>query len=732
LVQAGSSRSCCCWTVRSVLPACVSLGNMDQGQEMDPTAMQLAAPVPHGGPLDIQTVGVFLEEIAYFLDDMERDVWWLLRVAHQPEQHAIPVVKGDEELQAVDPHVEAWISGMHERAEMHAEEHANQVRAKIVIIPQVNQQERMLLQGLRNLKFHCKGKIEIFQCMKEANNTAIWSAYFNFISTIEPQWLVRTDGLGQKMLFAQCCCVVPVYIDPSKQEIKLFNVWCHGKKKHWAFPGGDIVRGCDRNLFDTARREFHEEVGVFFGRTWSDCFIRELPREADPEFQDPSVCLYVQLEKDGHRYPTRPFFFVQVKEDFYESTRCYEDANGVIGLPTPTGEFVRWDEKAQARRVHTEGIAFLEHDEATWTKLDYATGKIVADDGRQLRKDSTDFFRQQPEKLWRYFADLMGIDPLQRTSALPADFPEDGPFSVRMSGIDKTATDDDVKSHFEDNSIIVKGVEQFDVPKHTARIDFYDRASLEQSLQLSGRTLLRRKVTVELWTDGDGAVGVPSAVSGARPLIPFEGALPQEPPFKIFLRGLDKSVTQDDIGYFFWDRECQVKDVDFPLRNERHASIVELKDVDSLRSAMGLNRAVFKGREISIDLFTGKEGRQANQGGGGNKSGGQKGGGGGRGRGRGGKGVGGRDRDHDGGGGGHFRAEREPPSRSEFGSERPRLQLQPRSKPLPGDPDYCEEMPRQFHAQPGQAQKPDPFGGARPREDRFRPTRADGDDNWRR
>jgi len=298
-----------------------------------------------------------------------------------------------------------------------------------------------------------------------------------------------------------------------------------------------------------------------------------------------------------------------------------------------------------------------------------------------------------------------------------------------MSSIDKTATDEDISTYFEDNSITVKGVEQFDVPRHTARIDFHDKASLEQALQLSGRPLLRRKVKVELWGEGDGgggAVGVTTSMAGARPLKPFEGALPEEGPFKIIIRGLDKSVTRDDLGYFFWDRECQVKDVDFPVKNERHAGIVEFKDVDSLRSAMGLNRAVFKGREVSIDLCTGKEGRQANQGGGGNRSGGSKGGGGGRGRGR----SGGIDHDH-GGGGGHFRAEREPPSRAEFGSERPRLQLQPRSKPLPGDPDYREEMPTQV-SQSSQSTKPDPFGGARPREDRFRPTRADGDDNWRR
>ncbi|CAE7214656.1 unnamed protein product, partial [Symbiodinium necroappetens] len=127
----------------------------------------------------------------------------------------------------------------------------------------------------------------------------------------------------------------------------------------------------------------------------------------------------------------------------------------------------------------------------------------MADDTRQLRKENGDLLRSQPEKLWKWLAERTGLAMVQRSSGLPEDFPEDGPFSVRMSGIDKTATDEDIEKYFEERDVKVKSVEQFDVPRHTARIDFHDKASLEVAIQLSGHNLLRRKVKVELWTDND-------------------------------------------------------------------------------------------------------------------------------------------------------------------------------------------------------------------------------------
>merc|ERR1719323_2932731 len=110
-----------------------------------------------------------------------------------------------------------------------------------------------------------------------------------------------------------------------------------------------------------------------------------------------------------------------------------------------------------------------------------------------------------------------------RMSLLPVDFPEDGPFAVRMSGIDKMATDDDISKYFDDNDVEVLKVEQFEVPRHTARIDFHTRQALEQALQLSGRTLGRRKVKVELWADSASDVSVGMSIApGARPPKAYE------------------------------------------------------------------------------------------------------------------------------------------------------------------------------------------------------------------
>ncbi|CAJ1445036.1 unnamed protein product, partial [Effrenium voratum] len=52
-----------------------------------------------------------------------------------------------------------------------------------------------------------------------------------------------------------------------------------------------------------------------------------------------------------------------------------------------------------------------------------------------------------------------------------------------------------------------------------------------------------------------------TAVMGAKPLKPYTGSLPEEGPFKVIVKGLDKSVTQRDLGYFFWDRDCECENV---------------------------------------------------------------------------------------------------------------------------------------------------------------------------
>lgn len=677
---------------------------------------------------DTQTVGVFLEEVGYFLEDMKKDLWWLLRAAHQPSGEVF--YRGDEELVQVAPEKEALISGLSQRFKVHVEAHENQVRSKIAIIPTVTPEEMDILTTLRKLKFHCRGKVEVFPCMKEANNAAIWGAYHNFVSGSEPQWIVASDGAGQKLVFGQFASVVPIFVSPDKKEIKILHVFCPDRKKrHWAFPGGDIIRGVDNNLYDAARREFQDELGCFFDRGWMDCFEADLPADATLEITCGRNVQFVGLEKDGVRYPCRSYFFCQVKEEFYNSSKMYEDAQGVIKLPTSSGKFVHWDDLDNASKVHVDGFTFAEHDEARWLNLDFDTGRLWSEDTRVVRKENVELFKQQPDKIWQFFAKLLGCEmPEKAQFQLPSDFNHDGPFAVRMTGIDKTATDLDIAEFFEAGEVIKTSlIKQFEIPKHTARIEFTDVKMLEAALTLSGRILLRRKVKVELWSDAtDAGNGTGDAAPGARPLEAYDGPLPEEPPFKCMVRNLDRTVDRDLLGYFFYDRACLVHDVEFPVKGERHAGCVEFQDQESLRKALSLNNAIFAGRETTIEL-PGATPAGGSQGGGrrddDRRERRDKGGG------KGGKGKS-REFDRE---GRPLREERGPPSREEFGSERPRLQLKART--APADPDGYGNV-REQQAQDPERRNPapraDPFGGARPRDERFAKTRADEDSNWRR
>jgi len=355
-----------------------------------------------------------------------------------------------------------------------------------------------------------------------------------------------------------------------------------------------------------------------------------------------------------------------------------------------------------------------------------------------------DLMKPQPERVWQWLASLLGCEAPERAPMLPADFDSAAPLAVRMSGIDKQATDEDIKEFFESGGIIrTTVVKQFENPKHTARVEFEDLKMLELALGLSGHTLQRRKVKVEIWTEGDSR-GNPE--EGVRPLQEYTGELPEEGPFKIMVSGLDRTVDKDALGYFFWDRACTVKDVEFPLKQHRHAGFLELADQESLKKAMGLNGGAFRGREITVELYHPSMATAPSSGGasGGRRDGDRdrrdKGGGKGGGKGK-----------RDGG----FSIDRDPPSRSEFGSERPRLNLKPRTErteqgedgggPPPrsgfggrfdddrgGGYENRDTEQRSSRSDPFGGARSDPFGGARPRDDRFKATRADSDDNWRR
>mmetsp|Transcript_1150 Transcript_1150/g.2406 ORF Transcript_1150/g.2406 Transcript_1150/m.2406 type:complete len:216 (-) Transcript_1150:215-862(-) len=76
--------------------------------------------------------------------------------------------------------------------------------------------------------------------------------------------------------------------------------------------------------------------------------------------------------------------------------------------------------------------------------------------------------------------------------------------SVRVTNIDKMATDDELVAHFSAPAPEppgVKGAEQFANPKHTARVDLEGHAAFERAMGLDGSMLHRRPLKVEPWDD---------------------------------------------------------------------------------------------------------------------------------------------------------------------------------------------------------------------------------------
>merc|ERR1719329_161793 len=64
---------------------------------------------------------------------MQRDMWWLLAVAHRPGfDPQATTIAGNEEPADVPEAIQTTIQTLRERADEHIEQHPNQVRSKIV------------------------------------------------------------------------------------------------------------------------------------------------------------------------------------------------------------------------------------------------------------------------------------------------------------------------------------------------------------------------------------------------------------------------------------------------------------------------------------------------------------------------------------------------------------------------------------------------------------------------
>jgi len=552
--------------------------------------------MPSKGP----AMGVVLEEIAYFMDDMGKDLWWLLRAAHTIKG----LIRGDEDLPPTPSDIEEVIQRMAERAEAHLETHQTQTRSKIVLIPMITEDEKVILAPLEDLSFHCKGRIILLDVANsETNHRGLWGSFHGMMGKRLPQFMLRVNppegGEGAEY-FAQCVGVVPIHVSETKDgegKIQLFGVYCSEKKKrHWAFVGGDTKPGhADKSVLDAARRSWTENVGIFFGKTWEESF------KGDP-------VTYVNYEKEGVKYPIRPYVFMEVTDEFFEVTKRL----GGFKLPT-IQNVIRFDDTDEEikRSLHTEGYPYQAFDEAGWLDLCFDSGKITAADERNIRKENADVLRTMPDLLWRgMFGPLLGKTEADLLDLLGRDLPREPPYAVHVSGIDKTAGDDDLKDFFENAGphCEVVRVEQMEQPKHTAYVELADVTSLRAALRRDNDALKRRKVKVELWL---GFMQGPTDMEPAKPkLVAYEGPLPDQPPFKVKIANLDRSVVDDDIGYFFWDRACVPKSVKMGKPLPKHTAEVEFEEQDSLRTALGLNGAIFKGRDIQVELWEEKKTRQ--------------------------------------------------------------------------------------------------------------------------
>ncbi|CAD7932841.1 unnamed protein product [Amoebophrya sp. A120] len=633
-------------------------------------------------------IAVSLEEIAFFMEDMERTVWWLIKAGKVKQQElknleeskkkaTTPsdlsslaaqlqaktfstqadspdsiLLKGSEELPKDEELAKTcdWWSVMEsieKNVLTHIETHEHQLRSKMFIVVQPTREQKELLDVLTLLRFNCGGRIIIFDIPNhEMNHKALWHCLHENLINQVPCFGVQADlvegGLTQEKYFMQCLSIVPYIKIPAGQQgnshdkIKLYSVFFPDKKrKHWSFVSGEVKAGGQHtNIAMAAHEIWSETVGVFYQWTWNRCFTKTKP------------FLYANHERDGTKYPIRPYLFVEATPEFYEYT-CHELKEAIPNPleSTVTVNYVRYDEpKEDTRMIHTQGHYFKNHDDGAWLDLDWDSGRLSSrkmGEKSHIRRDVELLFKQQPRKLWSsLFGPLLEKSEAECNAVLGKDLPTDPPFVVQMQGIDKAATDEDILEFYQDGAphCQILSVTQMQEPRHSARVEFVDQPSLRVALRKHNEYLKRRKVKIELWHDGMGS-GLPvakqSSVTGGssggkdavvpmkgRSQVEYSGPLPKSPPYKCVCRNLDRTVTDNDLGYFFWDRECEPKVISMEACG-KHTGIVEFGTVELLKSALKWNGVVFKGREISVSLYDpSDENSHANgeEGQGGNKS----------------------------------------------------------------------------------------------------------------
>ena len=167
-----------------------------------------AGTITNGGTKNVAAMVVNLEEIAYFMDDMEMTVWWLIkfikvqeqkkRDAGQDEKVGELVVTGEEELPE-DSELSnlPWfqtMKGIQANVLNHIEQHEHQVRSKMFIVEDPGPDEMALLKELERLVFHQRGQVRVFSIPNaELNHRALWQEVQSRLLDDFPNFGVKPD-----------------------------------------------------------------------------------------------------------------------------------------------------------------------------------------------------------------------------------------------------------------------------------------------------------------------------------------------------------------------------------------------------------------------------------------------------------------------------------------------------------------------------------------------------------
>ena len=199
------------------------------------------------------------------------------------------------------------------------------------------------------------------------------------------------EGVGPERVVARNSMLSALHIDDATRQVHLFMVWADNKRDgEWCQPGGHVDLS-DRDLSDTARREWDEEV---IGHPFATA------QHLDPPT---TPTIHAVRKRNGVKFPVDTHVFVRVNDAFFKATAAGKAAaarfEGIDSLEAPL--FVHSRDHApptpeQWRAYHAGiGGAIVEHEYYIWSTVDPATGGLQIDKDAQVPPGCTAQIRDE-------------------------------------------------------------------------------------------------------------------------------------------------------------------------------------------------------------------------------------------------------------------------------------------------------------------------------------------------